>query len=420
MLTHIDSKMDPIQSSLSRIHNSLSSLGDQVNLLEQRVGANEDNVHECVARVKQLEKDNSFLMSKVDDLENRSRRSNLRFVGIQESAEGSDIIGFMSQLIPQLLGPDAFPTLPIIERAHRSPTARQNSRASPRAIMIELLNFQDKVKILRLAREKKSLDYNGKHISIYPDFSPELTRRRRSFDPVKRKLRELNLKYFLSSFEALTTTLNGLNSTVAGHGERIGSLEDNSNEVDRRLQHLENACSTLQQDNVLLKTKLADLEGRSRRQNIRIIGLPESLEGPRPTAFFSQLLVDVFGKEVLSSPPELDRAHRSLAPKPAAGDKPRPVTVRLHHFQVKDLLIREARRRGELFYKEHKIRLYEDYSSDVLKERAEYKSSMAELYKRGYRPALLYPAKLRITLPNCEKTWIRSVLETDKFLQNLN
>ncbi|KAJ4934989.1 hypothetical protein JOQ06_007768 [Pogonophryne albipinna] len=185
---------------------------------------------------------------------------------------------------------------------------------------------------------------------------------------------------FKSSFEALTTTLDGLNSTVAGHGERIGSLEDNSNEVDRRLQHLENACSTLQQDNVLLKTKLADLEGRSRRQNIRIIGLPESLEG----------------------------------------DKPRPVIVRLHRFQVKDLLIREARRRGELFYKEHKIRLYEDYSSDVLKERAEYKSSMAELYKRGYRPALLYPAKLRITLPNGEKTWIRSVLEADKFLQNLN
>ncbi|KAJ4945329.1 hypothetical protein JOQ06_013855 [Pogonophryne albipinna] len=194
MRSHIDSKMDPIQSSLSRIHNSLSSLGDQVNLLEQRVGANEDNVHECVARVKQLEKDNSFLMSKVDDLENRSRRSNLRFVGIQESAEGSDIIGFMSRLIPQLLGPDAFPTLPIIERAHRSPTARQNSRA----IMIELLNFQDKVKILRLAREKKSLDYNGKHISIYPDFSPELTRRRRSFDPVKRKLRELNMNQGIS------------------------------------------------------------------------------------------------------------------------------------------------------------------------------------------------------------------------------
>ncbi|KAK5879492.1 hypothetical protein CesoFtcFv8_022602 [Champsocephalus esox] len=71
------------------------------------------------------------------------------------------------------------------------------SLPSLRAIMIELLDFQDKVKILCLAKEKKSLDCNGKHISIYPDFSPELTRRRRSFDPVKRKFRELNMKYFL-------------------------------------------------------------------------------------------------------------------------------------------------------------------------------------------------------------------------------
>ena len=225
---------------------------------------------------------------------------------------------------------------------------------------------------------------------------------------------------FKSSFEALTKTLDGLHSSITNHGEWISSLEDNSNEVEDRLQQIENACSTLQQDNALLKSKLADLEGRSRRQNIRIIGLPESLEGSRPTAFFSQLLVDVFGAEVLSSPPELDHAHRSLAPKPTTGDKPRPVIIRLHRFQVKDLLIREARRRGDLFYKEHKIRFYEDYSSNMLKQRAEYRSSMAELYKRGYKPALLYPAKLCVTLSNGEKTWIQSVSEADKFVQNLN
>ncbi|KAJ4942918.1 hypothetical protein JOQ06_005430 [Pogonophryne albipinna] len=83
--------------------------------------------------------------------------------------------------------------------------------------MIELLNFQDKVKILRLAREKKSLDYNGKHISIYPDFSPELTRRRRSFDPVKRKLRELNMKYFL--LYPCTLCVKDLNSSSSITGD---------------------------------------------------------------------------------------------------------------------------------------------------------------------------------------------------------
>ncbi|KAI4817409.1 hypothetical protein KUCAC02_010810 [Chaenocephalus aceratus] len=87
-------------------------------------------------------------------------------------------------------------------------------------------------------------------------------------------------------------------------------------------EQLENACSALKGDNETLKTKVADLEGRSRRQNLRIIGQPESIEGPCPSAFFSQLLIDTLGTEILASPPELDRAHRSLAPKPAQeGDR---------------------------------------------------------------------------------------------------
>lgn len=224
---------------------------------------------------------------------------------------------------------------------------------------------------------------------------------------------------FKSSFETLSNTLDNLNLTVSGHGQRIGALEDNSNEVDHRLIELEKACTTLQRDNESLTAKLADLEGRSRRQNIRIVGLPESIEGSRPTAFFSHLLVDVLGTEILPSPPELDRAHRSLAPKPAPGAKPRPVIIRLHRFQVKDQIIREARRRGNLSFKEHNIRIYEDYTAEVLKQRAEYKEAMAELYKRGYKPSLLFPAKLRITMPSGEKAWFKSAAEAAKFVHGL-
>ncbi|XP_034089599.1 histone H2A-like [Gymnodraco acuticeps] len=95
--------------------------------------------------------------------------------------------------------------------------------------MIELLNFQDKVKILRLAREKKSLDYNGKHISIYPNFSPELTRRRRSFDPVKRKLCELNLKYFLLYPCTLCFVVDGTQQRFSTHKDAEAIFMSTSN-----------------------------------------------------------------------------------------------------------------------------------------------------------------------------------------------
>ena len=155
MLAHLDSKVDPIQTKLCSIQVSLGILGEHVASLEQRVGANEDNVTNLSTLTKELTKDNAYLMDKIQDLENRSRASNLRFVRIPESAEGRDILGFMSKLIPQLLGPENFPTPPVIERAHRTPTFRHNDRAGPRPILIKLLNFQDKVKILRLAREKR-------------------------------------------------------------------------------------------------------------------------------------------------------------------------------------------------------------------------------------------------------------------------
>ena len=102
-MTYFDSKVDPILSSLNDIRGSLSTLNEHVAELEQRVGANEDNRDTLSSSVKQLEKSNSYLFDKVEDLENRSRALNLRFFGIPESTEGRDVLGFMARLIPQLL-----------------------------------------------------------------------------------------------------------------------------------------------------------------------------------------------------------------------------------------------------------------------------------------------------------------------------
>lgn len=148
-------------------------------------------------------------MDKIQDLENGSRASNLGFVRIPDLMEGRDILGFMSKLIPQLFGPQNFSTPPATERAHRTPTFRHHDRAGPPPILIELLNFQEKVKILRLAREKKELLHQGHRIYIDPDFSADLVKKRRSFDPVKRRLREFNLKYSLRYPSTLSVIVDG-------------------------------------------------------------------------------------------------------------------------------------------------------------------------------------------------------------------
>ena len=79
---------------------------------------------------------------------------------------------------------------------------------------------------------------------------------------------------------------------------------------------LERKCAALADSNTKLAAKTADLEGRNRRNNIRIIGLPEFIKGPRPMAFFSDLFVEIFERQTLQSPPELDRRWCWLPSRP--------------------------------------------------------------------------------------------------------
>ncbi len=199
LITRFDASTTSINTALREVNIKLEMLGEQITTVQQRVSCNEDNIEDIKIRITKIEKENGHLKQKMDSMENYSRRSNIRIVKVPEKAEGQDIIGFVQQLIVHLLGQENFPNPPVIERAHRSPTQRDDSRSAthPRPILVKFLCFQDKVKILRLARQKGTLLGNNMRIYFYPDYSAELSKQRREFDPIKKKLREMNLDYSL-------------------------------------------------------------------------------------------------------------------------------------------------------------------------------------------------------------------------------
>lgn len=147
-----------IQTSLTKIKLSLSILAKQVDEMETRVGTNEDNLRDTCTPIEKMEKEFVFLKDKADDLENRSRRSNIKIINVPEKSEGNDMVGYLEHLIPQLLGNDNF-VLPItLERAHHL------GRPSDwiRAIIAKFLNYREKDKVLRLAREKGDVYLDNK------------------------------------------------------------------------------------------------------------------------------------------------------------------------------------------------------------------------------------------------------------------
>lgn len=73
---------------------------------------------------------------------------------------------------------------------------------------------------------------------------------------------------FRSSVETLATKLDNIQSIVSDLAQKVDSLDSNTTEVDQHFVQLESLCSSLQRDSEWLKTKVTDLEGCSRPQNI--------------------------------------------------------------------------------------------------------------------------------------------------------
>ncbi|KAJ1119771.1 hypothetical protein NDU88_007956 [Pleurodeles waltl] len=61
-----------------------------------------------------------------------------------------------------------------------------------------------------------------------------------------------------------------------------------------------------------MEVRLEDAEGRSRSNNVRLLGLPECAEGPTVEVFVERWIRDVLQPVGLSSVFVVERAHRAL------------------------------------------------------------------------------------------------------------
>uniref|UniRef100_A0A3Q3J1Z3 L1 transposable element RRM domain-containing protein n=1 Tax=Monopterus albus TaxID=43700 RepID=A0A3Q3J1Z3_MONAL len=200
MLTN---ELAQLRSEQAAVAAGQQEIEDALSGALERVGAREQAQQD-------IAKDHKKLMDKCMDLENRSRRQNLRLVGIKEGAEGHNTIKFVAGFFSTVLGPDNFATPLVIDRAHRTlapKPARHGER--PRAILVRLHYYTDKMRILDLGRMKGRLTYEGAPVYIFPDMSPEVNKLRAAYNLVKKKLREANVEYSLFYPAKLCITLNG-------------------------------------------------------------------------------------------------------------------------------------------------------------------------------------------------------------------
>jgi len=66
--------------------------------------------------------------------------------------------------------------------------------STPRYLIVKLTSLRDKEKFLKAARDKRSVNYNGKNIRLAADLSTETWQARKDWHDIFRALNEKNMQ----------------------------------------------------------------------------------------------------------------------------------------------------------------------------------------------------------------------------------
>nr|XP_034985928.1 uncharacterized protein LOC118092208 [Zootoca vivipara] len=175
----LSKKLDRLSVDMSAVCRDVSRLQSHVDRLEQDARSwvlelaalrmENHSLSECVRRMER----------RFRALENRSRRNNLRVLGLPEGSEGSDTVAFLQKTLPTLLGlPPEAPPLEIESARRVQGGTSWDPSGRPRPLVLQLLRSGDRAAILQAARGRP-LSYAGVQVTILPDFCSSLSQRRR-------------------------------------------------------------------------------------------------------------------------------------------------------------------------------------------------------------------------------------------------
>ncbi|XP_056406910.1 uncharacterized protein LOC130298049 [Hyla sarda] len=156
------------------------------------------------------------------------------------------------------------------------------------------------------------------------------------------------LEDFTVQVGSLSSDVSFIREDIKKVKERVGEIENMVPQMDGKLQSIEKVQEELTKENNFLKRKIEDLEDRSRRANVSVIGLPEGEEGADPIAFCTKCLADTFGERTFSTCYVIERAHRIPYTKPPPGALPRTLLLKSMCAKDRDTLLKLSRERGKI------------------------------------------------------------------------
>ena len=179
----LKNEKDELVEELNRSKERISKLESVKNDMEESITTTQDILENKVKDLERGMKKSNIEKSKLRQLEDRQRRNNLRIDGLDDNENESWDDTDATEMFEHCLGVTGV----IIERAHRTGDKERRKKEGnyvrPRTIVLKLLNYKDKTRILRNVKKLK-----GTGIFINEDYSHEtLLIRKQLFEEMKKQ-----------------------------------------------------------------------------------------------------------------------------------------------------------------------------------------------------------------------------------------
>ncbi|KAJ4949709.1 hypothetical protein JOQ06_021218 [Pogonophryne albipinna] len=209
--------------------------------------------------------------------------------------------------------------------------------------------------------------------------------------------------------------LDALKGELDSCCQRLCDMEEGITNMDCRVAILETANGNLKKENKELKDKIERMEIQSRKFNLRVIGLKTDIEKSNPIAFVTNFLKEVFGSE-LSCELAVEIAYRVVGQ--GTDLRPRPMSVTMQRYQAKEAILKLARSKGEILFRDMRVKIVPDITPGIARKRALFNDVRMKLRTAEVRHGLLFPATLIVTFNGQTKLY-RDCSEAERFYKTV-
>ncbi|XP_036112684.1 LINE-1 type transposase domain-containing protein 1 [Molossus molossus] len=202
---------------------------------------------------------------------------------------------------------------------------------------------------------------------------------------------------------------------LATLSDRVDILEERINNLEDRIEEL--SKDTLQMaKQVIVKERIRDKEDRSRSSNIRLIGIPEKHNKENGAEeIVKEIIEENFPELRKNSGLEIVSAYRVPSKIDEKRLTPRHILVKLGNCSDKEKILNASREKKEITYRGTRIRLTADLSLNTLDARSQWGGLITVLQAKGFKPRILYPAKLAFDFEGKTKIFF-DIQEFRKFI----